>query len=66
MVELQGIAVSPGVAIGPALVLDPAGYRVPRSLIAADEVDAEYARLQSAIDESFAALQAQQIETGYN
>lgn len=63
MVELQGIAVSPGVAIGPALVLDPAGYRVPRSLIAADEVDAEYARLQSAIDESFAALQAQQIET---
>ncbi|OUT60147.1 Phosphoenolpyruvate-protein phosphotransferase [Stieleria bergensis] len=63
MVELQGIAVSPGVAIGPALVLDPAGYRVPRSLIAADEVDAEYARLQAAIEESFAALQTQQIET---
>ena len=46
MVELQGIPVSPGVAIGPALVLDADGYRIPRCLVAAEDADSEYARLR--------------------
>ncbi|MDA8746267.1 phosphoenolpyruvate--protein phosphotransferase [Rubripirellula amarantea] len=50
MVELQGIPVSPGVAIGPALVLDPDGYRIPRVFVAAAKADEEYARLREAVD----------------
>ena len=50
MVELQGIHVSPGVAIGPALVLDSDGYRIPKTLVAAENADEEYARLRSAVD----------------
>ena len=49
MVELQGIPVSPGVAIGPALVLDPDGYRIPRTLVAADQAEGEFARLRDAV-----------------
>ncbi|MCD0461913.1 phosphoenolpyruvate--protein phosphotransferase [Roseiconus lacunae] len=63
MVELQGIPVSPGVAIGPALVLDAAGYRIPRTLLAADEVDAEFARLREAVDQVSTGLEANRLET---
>ena len=44
MLELQGIPVSPGIAIGPALVLDLDGYRIPKKIIATDAVDEEFAR----------------------
>ncbi|MEM6691612.1 MAG: phosphoenolpyruvate--protein phosphotransferase [Planctomycetota bacterium] len=50
MVQLQGIPVSPGVVIAPALVLDASGYQIPRVLVEASEADDEYARLRSAID----------------
>ncbi|MEO1614954.1 MAG: phosphoenolpyruvate--protein phosphotransferase [Planctomycetota bacterium] len=63
MVELQGIPVSPGVAIGPALVLDAAGYRIPRTLLAADEVDAEFACLREAVDGVSKRLEANRLET---
>ncbi|MCO8123602.1 phosphoenolpyruvate--protein phosphotransferase [Stieleria sp. TO1_6] len=63
MVELQGIPVSPGVAIGPALVLDAAGYRIPRSLLAADEVDVEFARLRDAVDRVSTRLESNRLET---
>ncbi len=63
MFELQGIPVSPGVAIGPALVLDAAGYRIPRSLLAADQVDAEYARLREAVDQVSQQLEANRLGT---
>ncbi|QDV88855.1 phosphoenolpyruvate--protein phosphotransferase [Stieleria sp.] len=63
MVELQGIPVSPGVAIGPALVLDAAGYRIPRSLLAADEVEAEFARLRDAVDRVSTRLESNRLET---
>lgn len=63
MVELQGIPVSPGVAIGPALVLDAAGYRIPRTLLAAHEVDAEFARLRDAVDRVSTRLEANRLET---
>ncbi len=49
MLRLQGIAVSPGVAIGEALVLDNEGFRIPRRFLARDGVDRELARLDEAL-----------------
>jgi phosphoenolpyruvate-protein phosphotransferase (PTS system enzyme I) len=49
MQRLQGIAVSPGVAIGEALVMDTEGFRIPRRFVARDAVDAELERLDKAI-----------------
>src|SRR5262249_17947139 len=45
----RGIAVSPGVALGPALVLDAEGFRIPQRFVAAGEQDAEIARLRQAL-----------------
>ncbi len=63
MVELQGIPVSPGVAIGPALVLDADGYRIPHTIIAAEDVAAEFARLREATDAVSERLEASRLET---
>ncbi|HEY2839606.1 MAG TPA: phosphoenolpyruvate--protein phosphotransferase, partial [Pirellulales bacterium] len=48
MQRLQGIAVSPGVAIGEALVMGTEGFRIPRRFVARDAVDDETARLNTA------------------
>jgi phosphotransferase system enzyme I (PtsI) len=45
MQTLRGIAVSPGVAVGPAMVLDPHGLPLPNRRIAAADVPAELDRL---------------------
>jgi phosphotransferase system enzyme I (PtsI) len=45
----RGIAVSPGVAIGPALVLDTEGVVIAHRHIAADEADAQVRRLDVAL-----------------
>ena len=50
MKKLQGIAVSPGVAIGEALVMDNEGFRIPRRFVARDAVEEELERLHQAID----------------
>lgn len=50
MKKLQGIAVSPGVAIGEALVMDTEGFRIPRRFVARDAVEEELERLHRAID----------------
>tara|TARA_R110002049_G_scaffold4601_5_gene32780 strand:- start:1082940 stop:1084727 length:1788 start_codon:yes stop_codon:yes gene_type:complete len=63
MVELQGIPVSSGVAIGPALVLDADGYRISRCLVAAEDADEEYARLTRAVDAVSEHLEANRLET---
>ncbi len=63
MVELQGIPVSPGVAIGPALVLDADGYRIPRCIVAAEDAENEYARLRDAVDEVSKKLEQHRLET---
>ena len=63
MVELQGIPVSPGVAIGPALVLDADGYRIPRCLVAAEDAADEYARLRAAVDAVSERLETSRLET---
>ncbi len=49
MQKLQGIAVSPGVAIGEALVMDHEGFRIPRRFVARDAVEEELERLDGAI-----------------
>jgi len=45
----RGIPVSPGVAIGPALVLDTEGFRIPRRFIDQTFVESELARLHKAL-----------------
>ena len=50
MQTLQGIAVSPGVAIGEALVIDNEGFRIPRRFVMRDAVEDEVERLTKAID----------------
>jgi phosphotransferase system enzyme I (PtsI) len=45
----RGIAVSPGVAIGPALVLDTEGFRIPQRFIESDKLSEEIARLRQAL-----------------
>ena len=49
MQTLQGIAVSPGVAIGEALVIDNEGFRIPQRFVARDAVQVEIRRLTDAI-----------------
>jgi phosphotransferase system enzyme I (PtsI) len=49
MERLQGIAVSPGVAIGEVLVMDTEGFRIPRRFLPRDAVEDELERLNQAI-----------------
>ncbi len=49
---VKGIAVSPGIAIGPVAALDPQGLRLPHRKIAPDAVEAELARLDAGLDAS--------------
>ena len=48
MERLQGIAVSPGIAIGEALVVDNEGFRIPRRFLPRDAVEDELERLDLA------------------
>ena len=49
MQKLQGIAVSPGVAIGKALVMDTEGFCIPRRFVTHNAVVNEMERLNKAI-----------------
>ena len=57
MLELQGIAVSPGVAIGKVLILDQEGYRITRSQIDSSDRNTEAQRLRQAIEEASSRLE---------
>ncbi len=50
MQTLQGIAVSPGVAIGEALVIDNERFRIPKRFVDRDVVEQELLRLDRAMD----------------
>lgn len=63
MLELQGIPVSPGVAIASALVLDADGYRIPRCIVPASDVEGEFAQLHVAVDVVSAQLEQSRLET---
>ena len=56
MQKLQGIAVSPGVAIGEALVFDNEGFRIPRRFVARDAVEDELERLDKAVSAAAAEI----------
>jgi phosphotransferase system enzyme I (PtsI) len=45
----RGIAVCPGIAIGPALVLDTEGVRIPTTTVPSEQVSAEVKRLRRAV-----------------
>ncbi|HEY7315374.1 MAG TPA: phosphoenolpyruvate-utilizing N-terminal domain-containing protein, partial [Gemmataceae bacterium] len=45
----RGIAVSPGVAIGPALVLDSEWFRIPQRVVPVAQIDQECERLRQAL-----------------
>ncbi len=47
----NGIAVSPGVAVGPALVLGTENFRIPRKYVGRDAVEVELARFHSALEQ---------------
>jgi phosphotransferase system enzyme I (PtsI) len=55
MQTLEGIAVSPGIAIGEVLVLDNEGFRIPRHFVLRDAVEDELQRL----DKAFQAVAAE-------
>ncbi len=63
MVELHGIPVSPGVAIGPALVLDREGYRIERCKVEPNDVAQESIRLRRAVDAVSRTLETNRLET---
>ena len=46
---LKGIAVSPGVAIGEALIVDNEGFRIPRRFVTRDAVEDEIERFDKAV-----------------
>ncbi len=59
--RLQGIAVSPGVAIGEALILDNEGFRIPRRFVQRDAVEAELARLTLAVEAAAAEVDRNRV-----
>lgn len=63
MQELQGIAVSPGVAIGKALILDREGYRITRTQIDSADRQTETERLRTAIAAASAKIESHQEES---
>ena len=50
MIVKHGIAVSSGVAIGPALVYGAESFRIPRRFVRIDAVDAEIVRFRCALE----------------
>src|SRR5438876_1219911 len=60
----RGIPVSPGVAIGPALVLDTEGIRIPRRFLGDGPVEGEVARLRQAL--AAAATEARDNQLAVN
>jgi phosphotransferase system enzyme I (PtsI) len=56
----RGIAVSPGVAIGPALVLDSEWFRIPQRVIPPSQIDHECQRLRQALAQAAAETRANQ------
>ncbi len=56
----KGIPVSPGIAISRAMVLDAADQPIPRRAIARQHIDREIERLNTALNQTIASINAQQ------
>jgi phosphotransferase system enzyme I (PtsI) len=61
MERLQGIAVSPGVAIGEVLVMDNEGFRIPRRFLPRDAVEDELERLNKAFEAATAEIERHRV-----
>jgi phosphotransferase system enzyme I (PtsI) len=62
MQTLRGIAVSPGIAIGPVMVLEPHGQRLPYRIIAPGAVEAELVRLDRSLELARAEAESAEAE----
>ncbi len=60
----SGIAVSPGVVVGPALVLGSENFRIPHKYVSRKAVDAELRRFQSALDHVCQDIEEHEILVG--
>ena len=58
MQQFQGIAVSPGLAIGESLIIDNEGFRFPHHLVVPTATDGEVRRFTEALDEVAVAIRA--------
>lgn len=56
MIKLQGIAVSPGIAIGEAFVLGTEGFRIPNHFVLHAAIASEVARMEEAIKAASAEI----------
>lgn len=57
----RGIAVAPGVAIGPALVLGSEDFRIPQRFVRADAVDTELSRFRAALETAVAEIAGHEV-----
>src|SRR5688572_29285624 len=62
MQTLHGIAVSPGVAIGPPQVIDPRGLRLPPRAIAPEAVEDELLRLDRGLELARVEAEAAELD----
>jgi len=60
MQSRSGIAVSPGVAIGEALLFGAEGFQIPQRFVSVNAVEAEIGRFQAAVDAVSAGLEENQ------
>jgi len=61
MLIKHGIAVSPGIAIGPAFVLGAEDFRIPEGMVSVAAVDSELDRLHAAIESVSEEINANKI-----
>ena len=57
MLTKSGIAVSPGVAIGPAMLFGAESFRIPQRFVSVDAVEAEVDRFQKALENVSRAIE---------
>ena len=60
----SGIAVSPGVVVGPALVLGSEGFRIPHTYVSKDAVEVELVRFQTALEHVCQDIEGDEILVG--
>ncbi len=57
----NGIAVSPGVVVGPALVLGSEDFRIPTKFVSSNAVDSELARFRTALQNACAEIEGNEL-----
>ena len=60
----SGIAVSPGVVVGPALVLGSENFRIPNKFVDRNVIDVELARFHTALNQVCQDIEEHEILVG--